>query len=155
MFPIYAYQEQLSRRERWISGNLETSYNSPAPPIRQKNGERERRRTGRINSRFGSTSYRECDSGFSSKVSWSRGSRRYWIQPCRIGKWLKSSAPSVTDGKKSRLASKTHFRFTILDCGFSIWLIWPWLNAPQYHLPELPRLNTLRCPSELNRASGA
>ena len=30
----------------------------------------------------------------------------------------------------------------------------PWGNPiqPQYHLPELPWLNTLRCPSELNGA---
>ena len=25
-------------------------------------------------------------------------------------------------------------------------------SKPQYHLPELPQLNTLRCPSELNGA---
>jgi len=30
----------------------------------------------------------------------------------------------------------------------------PWIE-PQYHFPKLPRLNTLRCPAELNRASGA
>ena len=28
-------------------------------------------------------------------------------------------------------------------------------STPQYHLPELPQLNTLRCPSEFNGASGA
>ncbi len=36
-----------------------------------------------------------------------------------------------------------------------IWLNLNFYIGPQYHLPELPCINTLRCPSELNRAGGA